>query len=575
MGGSTARGGSGGSGGSSACPDNDGDGVTTCAGDCDDNDPNNFPGNAEQCGDNKDNNCDNVADNNCGGIGTYVSNLFGKASNPGTQPAPVDTIAHGMMNAQTISMARGGGPITVFVGEGHYSEKVTLQQGISIQGGYQCDTTTCTWQRNPTTYDSAILDTDAEGVLATDAITRITLLDGLRIMGQDGAATGQGRAAVTLRGGTPTISNNRIFAPSVSGGGYPGGRSHGILIQGVPNSPQGALITNNEINYAPSGGVSFGKTPSGSTTGITIEPGNAGSPSAEIRSNIIRGGQAETARGISIWGTTDALLIEGNDIGAGSASNTAFAVEGGGRGTVNANTINTGLAVGDCGTTTNWCGGIKSESSNLKLTNNVVLGLDALWSVGVYLGEIEVAAGAVTLNSNTIDGAGRAASNAGSKSSAVLLYIGLCCGTNGTVGSIRNNILGGGTAESRFGIYEDPNLSMGARTMHPVALENNLFFVNTSGPGTGTLYRFVDNQSAVTLLTTIASVNNLASLFAGIAGKVGANIEGDPLLDATYHLGTGSPAINKATATEAPPLDIDGESRPKGGTGDIGADEAQ
>ncbi len=37
--------------------DQDGDGVTTCAGDCDDNDPNNFPGNTEIC-DGQDNNCD-------------------------------------------------------------------------------------------------------------------------------------------------------------------------------------------------------------------------------------------------------------------------------------------------------------------------------------------------------------------------------------------------------------------------------------------------------------------------------------------------------------------------------------
>ncbi|MGH7823477.1 MAG: putative metal-binding motif-containing protein, partial [Candidatus Binatia bacterium] len=41
--------------------DQDGDGVTTCAGDCDDADPANFPGNGEVC-DGRDNDCDEARD---------------------------------------------------------------------------------------------------------------------------------------------------------------------------------------------------------------------------------------------------------------------------------------------------------------------------------------------------------------------------------------------------------------------------------------------------------------------------------------------------------------------------------
>ena len=178
-------------------------------------------------------------------------------------------------------------------------------------------------------------------------------------------------------------------------------------------------------------------------------------------------------------------------------------------------------------------------------------------------------AGRVILNSNTIDGTGRAASNAGSRSAGLVVWIGTCttCGFNGRVGEIRNNILVGGTAENRFAIYEDPST---ARTQHPAALENNLLFVTRSGTGSGILYRLMAANGTQTLLTTAAEVNNLGTTITGAA--IGGNLVGDPLLDATSHLGTGSPAIGQAVATDAPSTDMDGQRRPQGAR-DIGADE--
>src|SRR5438045_3272904 len=78
-----------------ACLDEDGDGITTCAGDCDDTDAFTLPGGVEVCGDAKDNTCDGQPDEGCGGLGTFVAGdpARGNDANPGTQASPVATIA--------------------------------------------------------------------------------------------------------------------------------------------------------------------------------------------------------------------------------------------------------------------------------------------------------------------------------------------------------------------------------------------------------------------------------------------------------------------------------------------------
>src|SRR5438105_3352215 len=65
------------------CADNDQDGVSSCQGDCDDRDPGNFPNHPEACGDGRDNNCNGQADEDCKGLGTFVSVLIGSDTNPG------------------------------------------------------------------------------------------------------------------------------------------------------------------------------------------------------------------------------------------------------------------------------------------------------------------------------------------------------------------------------------------------------------------------------------------------------------------------------------------------------------
>lgn len=72
-------------------------------------------------------------------------------------------------------------------------------------------------------------------------------------------------------------------------------------------------------------------------------------------------------------------------------------------------------------------------------------------------------------------------------------------------------------------------------------------------------------------------IHNVPTLTQGHDGAgvklVGTNTRtADPLLDTTYHLKSGSPAINNGMVTNVS-TDIDGDPRPVGGAYDIGADE--
>ncbi len=329
----------GGSAGSDAAPDvicndDDGDGVTTCDGDCDDADPTSFPGGNEICGDNVDNDCANGADDGCGGIGTFVSELTGDdTANPGTKDQPVKTIAKGMQNAATIQ-ATTGAPIDVYVAEGTYPEKVTMVETINLVGGFSCAQQPCTWTRDPSTYASSIENQDFEGVLADTSITRPTRLDGFSVKGKSGSSnTPTGAIGVTLAGGTPVVVNNSIQAGDSGGPQGQSGRSVGLLLLGPSNDVKGARIESNRITA--------GTSTNDNATAIQFDGGGApGFNYAEIVGNGISGGTGKGSTGITAWSSGSGTLIQNNDISAGEAANAAWGILIGAKALIDANRIN-------------------------------------------------------------------------------------------------------------------------------------------------------------------------------------------------------------------------------------------
>jgi hypothetical protein len=112
------------------------------------------------------------------------------------------------------------------------------------------------------------------------------------------------------------------------------------------------------------------------------------------------------------------------------------------------------------------------------------------------------------------------------------------------------------------------NLGQGIRTASPLSLTNNIIMGHTTG---------VSLTAAVPVSATFNDFYANTTSQRGFSLDV-TNIVINPQLDATNHLGAGSPAIDAGTHSNAPDHDIDGESRPMIGTSglfrvDIGADE--
>jgi hypothetical protein len=480
---------------------------------------------------------------------TFVSAKIGSDANPGTRELPVATIGAALTNAVTI----GRYPTTIILGEGAYVTKVELNNEVSILGGYQCDATACTWQRDIFSYESAIVDVDFEGLVAHSGVTAATVIDGVMVVGIDGAPTvAPGGAAVTLDGGSPTLRASRFHGGNITGGAAGSDGSVGLLVRGGTDSAD-VTIYGNEIVGGRAAGLSAGLVLSG-----------AGAERALVTGNTIRGGDGARSVGLLATNTIDGSVVERNDIASGDA--TVGASDGlvvSSALTINANHINTDRAsVGACASTTAFCTGLTSLSATATITNNVILGGNGARTAGVVLAETERPGGEIVLNSNLLDGGG-ATSTAGT-SAALVVSIGACatCGFTGVVGRVRNNVLVGGSNQMRFGILENPAQG---HTIRPDVIDNNDIWFTGGVQATDTLYRRILATGEAADFATVDLMNDLA------LPSAAANLAVNPLYDTTWHAMTGSPCANAGTASDAPARDMDNQLRT--GITDIGPDE--
>lgn len=535
-------GGRGGSGGS--CLDGDGDGV--CAGeDCDDDDPHNFPGNTEICGDFADNDCDDEADevSLCMGLGTFVSALVGDDAESGTQIAPLRTIGAGILQAIAI-----GGGVDVYVAEGSYSEMIALSEDVSLFGGHACNTSRCDWQRDPAASVSVLQAVDVDGVQAPSGITRVTVVDGFRVVGFGGDVSDPYAAAITLAGGAPTIQRNVIIAAQLSNcvGSC---EATGVLVRSTTGD-EGALIADNTITA--------GISPS-AASGIAVIQGGI----ADISDNRISGGSGQSAYAINVENraTNQPTSVRSNELFAPACSGTGprhgALRAGGGEVVVDANLLNADSAqIGDCSMgcpSPAWCTGIQTAGGTLTVTNNIAFGGKGRRTAAIMLSDEPLGYGAYIINGNTFIGGGVAVA----QSLSTAMAIGVNTVDDATVGSVRNNLLLGGQGAAKYGIYE---VDSPMRTVALATLDHNAFGLLDIA------YRDYDGTNA-TNYPTISDAE-------GALPNAMSNFTSDCNLDLTQHLGQGSSCIDTGTSVEAPPFDIDGDQRPIGSGIDVGADES-
>jgi len=539
---STGGGGPGGSGGGScAGQDADGDGHDRCT-DCDDNNPQVNPGSAEICGDALDNDCDSTLDPEdfCKGLGTFVTDS-GDDANPGTTALPVRTIARAVEIAGEI-----GAGTHVYVAEGNYPEDVVLTEGVSLLGGYAPDFVA----RDPRVHDTNIQCQTYACVRAGNTITRATEMDGFIIQGRAGQpATPPGSVAVQLNGGAPTLRHNKILAGQVNGTVNNAKNSVAVQILG-PAEEGGPLLESNEITGGPATEISIA---------VVIETQGV----AEIRQNRIRSGAGTQSYAVYDKGSAATTRLVGNDIQTGSASSTnAFAVRTHGQIEIEGNRINADTtAPPTCVNTVLWCGGIGSYSSKAAITNNIVFGVSSDNSTAMYLGEVDMAAQQVQVHSNYLHAGGKATPGAAAKSAAIVLHSPYAGQPNAQLGYIRNNILVGGSNTTRYGVYEE---STSNQTSSPSAFTHNIFFFPAPAAPTDTLYR-----------DWAMNVGTNWTMLSQIPPGYSNNLTGDPRIDASFHLMSGSPCIDAGSSESAPATDFEGDSRPQGSAHDIGPDEAR
>ena len=367
---------------------------------------------------------------------------------------------------------------------------------------------------------SGTLCTQAQPCALETALGQVTHGDTLYLAG--GVYTGGGEAVVAtdknvvLYGGwdgttsTPPVRNATLYPTTLDGENA----RRGVYISGGTPTLDGLIITRGQSSYS-GGGIAAERAHATIRNCQIVDnsaPGDGGGifvngGSAQILYSRIISNTANWAAGLRIINNADAVLI-GNEIRANVAQNSGGGVYvdccGGTTPLIAQNRI-----VGNDGGSAG--GGVRVESTNARLVNNLIAGNQATSGAGVWLGGAASYPVDASLTHNTL-----VAHSSGGEAVWVGAYV---------TATFVNDLLTGHTV----GITNTmpANSTLGA--------DHNLFW-NADDPIVGT--------NAV-----------LA----------------DPLLDETYHLTAGSPARDAGAAVDVS-ADLDGDLRPLGGY-DIGADE--
>jgi hypothetical protein len=546
--GATTTGGGGAGGAPCDDTDQDGDGLSECAGDCDDTVASIHPGAIEICGDDVDQDCDGQSelDPPCNGLGTFVSQKTGTFGALGTMKDPVATIGEGLANAEAISALAAGEPTAVVVAAGDYVEDLVLSGKISLLGGFDPDD----WsQREPEVFTTTIKNTKVEGlkIIGTE---QPMVVDGFAIQGRVVTSGTDTSVAVTIDGGEPRLTRNVIDGGQVNVGD---GASIGVRVITETAAGDEATLQENVINAGTASG--------GGSYGISVE---SASMTVVLDANQVTARQGTESVALLITAAegveaTVNYFQAGTATGGNNVDSSALGVWAkAGKLVLDSNFVNPDQVFGppDCFTPDVWCGGVRVSTPEATLINNIVYGSSSPRSAALHLLELDAPLAGIVVSSNLFLSAGD--SGAATMSAAVLLGSPLPDPGVTQVGRFRNNIFLGGTSENNFGFWEE---QVAAESVEPAALDHNLFYFPVNLPNPGVLYHGWNGMAPAPI-----------TMIDGLPGD-GANLFENPLL-VDSHLDPASPCRNKGTSLDGPSRDRDGDDRPQEGEFDIGPDEA-
>ena len=444
-------------------------------------------------------------------LGTFVSPA-GLATNPGTKAAPLNKIIDGIRNAQLIG---GGADVCACDPNGGaattYTEDVTMVEGVSVLGSYNCTFAARDLVNNIT----RIVDTDAAlGLKFPPGLTHATSLDGFTVRGAD-ALSGNSVAIsaidsspaltdVTAQGGAASnsfglsavrVGAGATVAPILTRGTYGASALAGANNSQIAIYLDGAAATLTGATL----GLLGGATPTAGFS-IGLRCANAGCPGTTLSGVSIDGG----------GGLTLAAGIYASANLTGFTSTNGRYVGGNASGPVAGNAVPTGVGVllENCTGSPTFTGnslvrggsgaiglrvGFAVSGANCKptLQTSTVKGCEA----GATCIGVSCAGAPCVVSTNTIDAA----------TSTTAAAVGVRCVNNGCVSVTGNTITAGAVTPGASATSTGVGIEL-ADTANPV-IDANLVSgpscvssgIGSSGPGL---------LAALHLHNTSASITN-------------------------------------------------------------------
>lgn len=178
--------------------------------------------------------------------GTFVSPL-GAPGNPGTQAMPLDSIGAAIGNATAIG---GGADVCVCdprsAGPTTYAENVTMVEGTSVLGGYDCSTWTKTAGRR-----TIVQNTDVDGLSFPSGITGVTELEDMEVDGLNRSGASARSVGITITDASPLLTRVTVRGGTAA-------RARGVEVLGVAATPSPTFDAGSYTATASVGGTAIG-----------------------------------------------------------------------------------------------------------------------------------------------------------------------------------------------------------------------------------------------------------------------------------------------------------------------------